>query len=189
MTGRNGLVSLVALVLTGTVVGLIVVGCGIRPTAVIHGQDAPKGAVSSMIVYLLDHGALRAVARPLPATPTASPDETNKTMPWVSAGTQALNALLQGPTSSEAAGGLTSDVPANVFGTIVRGSSSDGSVIQVYIKTDGTPLTQHAVDQITCTVITAQLTDGNSNTSGFQVAVYDGSNQSRTPQGCPLTTP
>ena len=98
MTSRNGLLSTLTLLLVGTLVGVVVAGCGIRPSGVIHGQDAPRGAVNSLIVYLIDHNSLRAVTRPLPATPT-SPGF------YVSGGQQALDALLQGPTASEAAGG------------------------------------------------------------------------------------
>jgi hypothetical protein len=187
VTRRKGLVSTVALMLAGAVVGLLVVGCGIRPTAVIYGQEAPRGAVSSMVVYLIDHNALRAVARPLPPTSTVDAP-SGKIGSFVPADTQALDALLQGPNATEAAGGLTSDIPPDTAGGIIH--SDDGGVIVVFIKIgDGGSLTQHAVDQISCTVITAQLTDGTISTSGLRVTVQDNGKRSRTPQKCPLDTP
>src|SRR3954453_8011184 len=116
--------------LAGAVVGLLVVGCGIRPTKVIYGQEAPRGAVSSMVVYLIDHNALRAVARPLPATSTVD-GPSGKIIPFVPADAQALDALLQGPNATETAGGLTSDIPPNTIGGIIPGDN--GAVILVYV--------------------------------------------------------
>jgi hypothetical protein len=188
VTRRNGLLSTAALAVTGAIVGLLVVGCGIRPTGVIHGQGAPQGAVSSMVLYLLDHNTLRAVARPLPPTPTIRPSDGGK-IPFVPADTQALDALLQGPTASEAAGGLTSDIPPDAVGG-VKHNGEDGGVIPVFVETgEGVSLTQHAVDQIACTVITAQITDGGSSTENLRVAVSDSGETSRPPQKCPLATP
>ncbi|MFC0544112.1 hypothetical protein [Kutzneria chonburiensis] len=187
MTRRNGLLSTVSLILTGAIVGLVVVGCGIRPTAVIYGQSAPRGAVTSMILYLLDHGKLHAVARPLPA-PVTIDGPSGKIMPFVPAESQALDALLKGPSATEVAGGLTSDIPSGAFGSVERGF--DGLTIPVFIKTDrGVSLSQHAVDQIACTVITAQLTDGALETTNLKVMVYDSGDQQRTPQNCPVSTP
>lgn len=189
MTRGKGLLSTVALILAGAIVGLLVAGCGIRPTAVIHGQEAPKGAVTSMILYLLDHGTLHAVARPLPAPPTID-GPSGKISPWVPAESQALDALLQGPSATEAAGGLTSDIPPGAFGYFERPGGFDGTTISLTIKTrQGVALSQHAVDQITCTVITAQLTDGSLDTTRLRVVVHDSGDQSRPPQGCPLQTP
>ena len=186
MTRRNGLLSTVLLMLTGAVVGLLVVGCGIRPTGVIYGQGAPQGAVSSMLVYLVDHNAVRAVARPLPPMPTAA--EAGKFPTYVPPDAQALTALLAGPTASEAAGGLTSDIPANVFGEIVH-DRNGGHTIPVYFKLfDGQRLSQRAVDQIACTVIAAQLIDNGPTETPFTVLVMDGG-PPRDAQGCPLKTP
>jgi hypothetical protein len=187
VTRGKGLFSTVALAVTGALVGLLVVGCGIQPTGVIYGQGAPQGAVSSMMVYLLDHNTLRAVARPLPPTPTASPN-SGKIIPYIPPDVQALNTLLRGPTATEASAGLTSDIPPDAAGDVKPGT---GGVIVVFIKTgEEVSLTQHAVDQIACTVITAQLIDSaTDNLKAFRVTVFDSGNRSRTPQGCPSATP
>jgi hypothetical protein len=189
VTRKSGLLSLVSLALTGAIVGLLVVGCGIRPTGVIPGQDAPTGAITSMIVYLLDHGTLRAVARPLPQTQTANPDGTNKITPYVGPEQQALNALIQGPTATEAAAGMSSEVPTSVFGVIAR---TEGNVAEVYVKApDDGQLTKNAVDQIACTVITAHGVNSYSDNKDvkFQVVVIDSNSRPRPAQGCPLDTP
>jgi hypothetical protein len=192
VTRRNGLLSTALLTLTGAVVGLLVVGCGIRPTAVIHGQEAPKGAVTSMVLYLLDHGTLRAVARPLPPTATV-PANGMDGKTYIADDTRALNALLQGPTATEASGGLTSDVPPDLVGFIPHNGDDPGNII-VYIKAgNDVSLTQHAVDQIVCTVITAQVSEGvTTDTHNLKVTVdtvSDRRNQPRPPQKCPLDTP
>ena len=188
MTRKNGLLSLVSLAVTGAVVGLLVVGCGIRPTAVIHGQGAPQGAVASMVLYLIDHGTLRAVTRPLPPTPTVTPDGTNKIIPFVGPEEQALNALVQGPNATESAGGLTSEIPSTAFASI---GQANGNIVDVFVKTpDGASLTGNAVDQIACTVITAHAVNGYSDSGPkFQVVVFDSGSRQRTPRGCPLNTP
>jgi hypothetical protein len=187
VTRRNGLVNTVALMLTGALVGLLVVGCGIRPTGVIYGQGAPTGAVSSMLLYLVDHNTLRPVARPLPVTPTIN--ATNKIAPFVPADMQALTALLQGPSAAEAAAGLTSEIPANAVGGVKH--TDDPHLILVYVETDaGTSLSQRAVDQIACTVIAAQLIDGiTDNEKSLRVQVQDSGDRSWTPQRCPQNTP
>lgn len=192
MTRRNGLVSLVSLAVTGAVVGLLVVGCGIRPTAVIRGQDAPQGAITSLVVYLIDHGTLRAVARPLPPTPTTNPDGTNKVIPYVPPEQQALSELVRGPSATEAAAGMTSEVPNNVFATVGQNQGqSPGNVVPVFVKTaSGESLSKHAVDQIACTVITSLAVNSYSDTKPrYQVAVFDSGGEPRPPQGCPLDTP
>jgi hypothetical protein len=181
MTRKNGLLSTAALLLVGAIVGAVVAGCGIRPSGVISGQGAPQGAVTSLILYLIDHNALRPVARPLPQSNTADGK-------YVSPQQQALDALMQGPTTTEAAGGLTSDIPPNTFAFISQ--ASDNNVLQVFVKSDQrAPFTQHAVDQVACTLITSENNTGAySETTRFQVQVFDGI-QEWQPQGCPVTTP
>jgi hypothetical protein len=179
MTRRNGLTSAAALLVVGLLVGAIVAGCGIRPSSVIHGQEAPKGMVASLTIYLIDHNALRPVSRPLPPVDSTSA----KLGFYISTQQQALNALLDGPTATDAAGGLTSDIPAKTAASI---PPFDGITFPVFVKSPEGPLTQHAVDQIACTIITSLAVDGSIN--NYQVQVYDG-RQPRPKQGCPAATP
>ncbi|QUQ71069.1 hypothetical protein [Kutzneria sp. CA-103260] len=184
MTRRNGLVSTLALLVAGAIVGTMVVSCGIRPSTVIRGQEAPHGTVTSLIVYLLQHGSLRAVSRPLPPTP--SKDSTYYNIPYP--GVQdALNALMAGPTAAETAGGLTSELPSTGAGAYML--SGESNVYQVYIKTpDGGPISQHAVDQVVCTVAAAFTSTGyRSEENTVQVQVLDSKGARRSPQTCPMT--
>jgi hypothetical protein len=164
-----------------------VVSCGIRPSVVIPGQEAPHGVLTGMVVYLLDHGSLRAVSRPLPPTdsPLRDPYGDYPAYPGAQA---ALNALVAGPTTSEAAGGLTSDVPANgVEAEILSGAQ--GYVYEVFVGLrNGGSLSQHAVDQVVCTVSAAFLSTGNVPASTtVMVQVLEKTSTTRRPQACPAT--
>jgi hypothetical protein len=187
MTRRNGLFSTLSLLVVGAVVGIMVVSCGIRPSVVIHGQGAPRGTVTSLIVYLLDHNTLRAVNRPLPPTSTAPPKSgTVYYSPYPNA-QQALDSLLTGPTAAEAAGGLTSDLPSSDAAAYML-ADAEGSVFQVWIKTgDGSALSAHAVDQVVCTVAAAFASIDYQSSTGIQVQVFDEGSPKRAPQRCPLT--
>lgn len=189
MTKRNGLLSTIALAVAGAIVATMVVSCGIRPSVVIPGQQAPRGVQTGMIVYLIDHGNLRAVNRPLPPTDSTLRDPFGG-YPAYPGAQAALDALVAGPTASEAAGGLTSEVPAtNVFTDIP--SDAKGNVYQVYfVVKDGTSasLTQHAVDQIVCTVSAAFISTGNIPTgSSVMVQVLENKTTTRQAQVCPAT--
>lgn len=188
MTRRHGLLSTLTLIATGAVVGLLVVACGIRPSGVILGQEAPHGAVTSLIVYLLDHNSLRAVSRPLPPPVTAKATDGSDGFYYPPGpGQQALDQLVKGPTATEAAGGLTSDIPSSAF--LSTPSQYDSHVFQVFVKSDQPqPLSQHAVDQIACTMITAVTNTGADHENDYKVQVFDGVKQWPR-QGCPLTTP
>jgi hypothetical protein len=186
MTRRGALFSTFSLAVAGAMIGLFVVACGIRPSGVITGQEAPHGAISSLIVYLLDHDTLRAVARPLPPSPTRKPADGDSYV-YTDPMQQALNALVQGPTASEAAGGLSSDVPTNAF--IGVAGPESGHVYQVFVKTDKSQgLTKHAVDQIACTLITSVTNTGYQHSDDYQVQVFDGG-RPWDKEGCPLPTP
>ncbi|MFI9384250.1 hypothetical protein [Kutzneria sp. NPDC052558] len=189
MTGRNGLFGLLSMLVVGAVVGAMVVSCGIRPSTVIHGQGAPRGTVNSLIVYLIDHGTLRAVNRPLPstATPTLPKDGTGtyyfRPYPYAQ---DSLDALLAGPTGTEAAGGLTSELPSGMVASM--SSDAEASVFRVFVKTsDARGLSEHAVDQIVCTVAAAFTSTDFQSSTGIQVQVLDELNPKRQPRRCPLT--
>jgi hypothetical protein len=181
---RNGLLSVVALLLAGIVVGTMVAACGIRPSAVITGRDAPRGAVVSLTVYLLNHDKLRPTSRTLPPPTTYPPDMTAKPFS-INPHDDALHALAQGPTATDAAGGLTSDVPV---GTRLDSTYDDNLGNVVYAETpDKQTLSQHAIDQIVCTLATSFAGDGGSGTPITVTVVVYGRVQPR--QGCPYTIP
>ena len=185
MTRRNGLFSTLALAVAGAIVATFVVSCGIRPSVVIPGQEAPHGTVTSLIVYLVDHTTLRAVNRPLPPTSTPkSQDTATFFIPYPNA-QSALDALLAGPTTSEAGGGLTSEVPNRSTAFV---GNSEGGVYRVFVGTgDGSSLSDRAVDQIICTVSASFISNGFPSNGSPLVQVFDKRAPQRNPQRCPAT--
>jgi hypothetical protein len=122
-----GLVSLVA-----------VAGCGVQPSGVITGDDPPHGAVeptTAITLYLVKNGRLTAVARP--AGPPLSPAD-------------ALTLLAAGPTATERAQGLATDVPPGASPFSVTANPA-GHVV-VTLSTPAGELSTLAVEQIVCTV-------------------------------------
>ncbi|MEU7747846.1 hypothetical protein [Nonomuraea sp. NPDC049158] len=123
-----GLVSLVA-----------VAGCGVRPSEVISVGYPPSGAVappSKITLYLVKNGRLSAVTRPGP--------------PKSQANTLAL--LAAGPTASEQAHGLTTDVPPEVGPFSVTAAPGRGpGDLMVTLSTPAGELSALAIEQIICT--------------------------------------
>jgi hypothetical protein len=189
MTRRNGLLGTIALAVAGAIVATMVVSCGIRPSVVIPGQEAPHGVVTGLIVYLLDHGSLRAVSRPLPPTNTPDKEQQSGFSPPFPSTQAAINALLAGPTASETAGGLTSDLPAKDVAAYVLPSGKQGYIYDVFVqKHDSESLSQHAVDQVVCTVSAAFISTGNlPDGTSVLVRVVENKTTTRQPQACPAT--
>jgi hypothetical protein len=156
----TGLVSLVAMA-----------GCGVRPSGVITGGDPPSGAVetdrpgrpgpptTTITLYLVKNGRLSAVTRP--------------GGPLTQADTLAL--LAAGPTATEQAQGLTTDVPAEA-GPFSLTANPDGHLV-VTLSTPTSELSALAVEQIVCTAA------ATTPESPAQVTVV-GAGQSVGPRNC-----
>ncbi len=190
MIRRNGLLSVVALLLAGVVVGTMVAACGIRPSPVITGRDAPRGAVVSLTVYLLDHDKLRPTSRALPQPTSYPPNVTEKPING-DPHDDALRALADGPTAADAAGGLTSDVPV---GTRMNSGFDEAYGFVVYAYPPDKQglgqhaLSQHALDQIVCTLVTSFAGDGYASGTPIKVTVIVYGRPQPT-QECPFAIP
>lgn len=108
---------------------LLAAGCGVRPSGVIPGVQAPTGELSGTHLFLVRDGELTLVMRPARFLPL--PEER-------------VALLLAGPTELELADGLTSEVPPD---TQLLAVSHDSVTLSV----DVTGLSQLAADQIVCT--------------------------------------
>ena len=130
-----GLVPLVALA-----------GCGVRPSGVITGGNPPSGAVQPtatgrpglpppgpVTLYLVKGGRLSAVTRP---GGPLSPADT-------------LALLAAGPTATERAQGLITDVPAGAGPFSVTANPAGHLVVT--LSTPAGQLSTLAVEQIVCT--------------------------------------
>lgn len=146
----------------GLVPLVAVAGCGVRPSGVITGGDPPHGAVQAppaITLYLVKNGRLSAVTRPgVPLSPTDT-----------------LALLAAGPTASEQAAGLTTDLPLHA-GPFSVTAQPDGRLV-VTLPTSAGALSTLAVDQIVCTA-------GGPAPGGPVAVTVVGAGQSVGPRDC-----
>ncbi|SDJ01240.1 hypothetical protein [Nonomuraea jiangxiensis] len=149
----------------GLVSLLAVAGCGVRPSDAIPAGDPPSGFVQptrKITIYLVKAGRLSPVTRPGPGP---SPADT-------------LALLAAGPTATEQAHGLTTDVPpdAGPFSVTVRPAGR----LVVNPSTPAGDLSKLAVEQIGCTAAAA------TPVTPAQVSVV-GAGRSVSLRNCPGT--
>jgi hypothetical protein len=152
------------LLATGLVSLVAVAGCGVRPSDVIPAGDPPSGPVAptmTITLYLVKNGRLSPVTR-------------SGGRPLFRADTLAL--LAAGPTATEQAHGLTTDVPpeAGPFSVTVKPAGH----LVVTLSAPARELSELAVRQIVCTA-TATVPE-----SLAQVTLV-GAGQSVGPRNCP----
>lgn len=157
-----------AVVLACAGVSFLIASCGVRPTPVITGNAAPRGAVTGVVLYFVADGKLRAVVR---ATAGSYSDDR-----------AVFQQLAAGPTPSERAGGVTSEVP-NVT---AKFDYPDGGTYVIVDAPQG-GLSSLAVDQIVCTVVAARTVTGQTS-SPMKITVID-QNKYWSPRACPAQTP
>ncbi|WP_033289707.1 hypothetical protein [Amycolatopsis jejuensis] len=151
------------------VVAVLVTGCGVRPSGVISGEEAPSGPpVASS-----------------PGTPSGTPG-TSRSLYFVHGGAvvpvsrfedtesvgELVRLLAQGPTADERLNGYTSEVPSALAPIVV--STDDAATLGVDVRT----LTPNAVAQIVCTMLAA----GSRVNTG--TVTLTGGGQSLGPRGC-----
>lgn len=119
---------------------LVVAGCGVRPTAVIGGAQAPSGDPDGALLFLVSDGTVVPVVRP--TRPSRPPGE------GIPGGEPAdpFALLAAGPTADERALGLTSEVPAEAVPTDVTPADNDGVTVRLPI--DVTALSALAAEQL-----------------------------------------
>ncbi|MEU6412719.1 hypothetical protein [Microbispora sp. NPDC046933] len=151
-----GLVSLVA-----------VAGCGVQPSDAIRAGDPPSGGVAptiapamKIILYLVENGRLSAVTRPGRRLSQAD----------------TLALLAAGPTATEQADGLTTDVPPEAGPFSV--TAGPAGHLAVSLSTPAGELSALAVEQIVCTAAAA------APERPAQITVV-GAGQSVGPRNCP----
>lgn len=115
------------------VVALLTAGCGIRPSDVIHGVEAPKEELDGVVLFFLNAGTLTRVVRP-----SAEPFEHELTL------------LAEGPTQREQREGLTTEIPP-AAAPITQ--TADAMTVTVSISSPVAELSENAKDQLTCTAV------------------------------------
>jgi hypothetical protein len=137
----------------------VTAGCGVQPSGVIAGLEAPSGTVqadSGATIYLISQGTVVAAGRGNGQLTVA----------------QRLTVLAGGPTAAEQARGLSTDVPTTAGPFSVKPGVTGLTVVT---STDVTTLSTLAADQLVCT----------ADDTGHQVTLA-GNNGSRGPLTCPL---
>lgn len=143
-------------------------GCGIRPTAVLTGGQAPIGVAPGPTLYFLVNGQLAPVPRVTGhlGTPSA-----------------ALDLLVGGPLDTERAQGVTTALPpiSAVAGATV---DLDQATFDIYLPIDVRTLHSSALDQIVCTVIGVEGQSGAARPG--LAAVLRGTTGALKSTYCPL---
>ncbi|MFD5248871.1 GerMN domain-containing protein [Amycolatopsis sp. NPDC058340] len=146
--------------LVALLLGSVVAGCGVRPSAVITGAPAPTGPANAVVLYFLSGGQAVRVLRPLAGElPPVSP----------------VDLLAAGPDESERERHYTTEVPP---GTAVLDQKPAPNGITVTLSVGVTGLSARAVDQIVCTA-------RDSLGGGAQITLR-GEGSVRGPLSCPL---
>ena len=124
---------LVALVLT------LLTACGVRPTDPIPGLEAPSGPVenTSPSLFWVSEGRVVAVSRSEGSL----------------SGFDVVALLAQGPTNSEQARGLTTEVPFDAAPATVDRVANG---LDVNLSSEVSQLSPAAVQQIVCTLLAVQ---------------------------------
>lgn len=159
---RRGLLAGVALAATG----VLVAGCGVRPSGVITGNPAPSGPAEGAELYLLAAGELTPVLRPTGQVPSP---------------TAALTLLAAGPSPEERAQGLSSEVPSAAAAVAVT-SGIPATEITVTLDFDASALSGTAIEQITCTAEVAVFPDYSP--PGQVSVTITGRGHTREPRTC-----
>jgi hypothetical protein len=143
---------------------LVVAGCGVRPSAVIEGVEAPSGDPDGTLLFLVSDGAVVPVVRPFRITRPPGegiPGEIPLEPP------DPFALLAAGPTADERALGLTSEVPAEAVPTEITPSGDGGVMVRLPI--DVTALSPLAAEQLACTTAPGRpvtlVGDGTSRAS------------------------
>ncbi|RZQ62493.1 GerMN domain-containing protein [Amycolatopsis suaedae] len=138
---------------------LAVAACGVRPSAVIPGGDAPGGSVVTTLIFFVSGDELAPAPRPDGSTDT-------------------LAQLAAGPTADERAQGLRTELPPGI--SIGRDYSNADLVVTVSVAPH--TLSGLAVQQIACTVTNIRGALGAPSVSGPVTVVGPG--ESLGPRYC-----
>jgi hypothetical protein len=116
--------------ITGVFCLVLLASCGVRPSGVIAGDEAPQGDITLPIVFFVSNEQLAPATRNVKAVDAL------------------LDRLAAGPTAQERREGLTTELPAGI--TMRAEMDSTGPVIVTSV--DPQSLSSTALDQIVCTV-------------------------------------
>ena len=133
---------------------LVCAGCGVRPSGVIPGDQAPTGPVYGVTLYFARHNELIPTLRA--TTNQFTPIET-------------ITALASGPDPREQTDGMTTQVPPGIVAVSLAPDPSGNTFLTLNVNPN--TLSTVAIGQLTCTATTAIANAGLSvNADTFFIA-------------------
>ncbi|MBB4684288.1 hypothetical protein [Amycolatopsis jiangsuensis] len=152
------------------VAAVLVTGCGVRPSGVIPGLEAPSGpavptdassGTPEVTLYFVRDGAVVPVVRSDMTAPAAG----------------LVTLLAYGPEDTERAKGLRTEVPRAAVPATV---TTSGTSVQANLSTDVATLPPDAAEQLVCTLLAATSRAGHSKVT------LRGGGHFLPPQSCSL---
>ena len=146
----------------------LLAGCGIRPSEVTDGGEAPTGVAPGMTLYFVDaHEQLRPQLHPTGHLGTIS---------------DALALLLSAPVGS----GLHTEIaPTSVTRVYVTPTTD---VLQLSVPLTIDDVTPLGIDQIVCTALGVHVQSGGNRGTKVQVRFVQTTPESDKARTCPLIT-
>lgn len=143
---------------------LLLAGCGVQPSGVTAGGEAPTGVAPGVTLYFVDeHDRLRPQLRGTGRLGTIG---------------EAISLLLTGPSDSD----LRTEIgPAEV--TRVTVDTATPGLIRLQVPLADYEVTPLGMDQIVCTALGVHVQSGGARTTRVQVTLTSGQDELRS---CPL---
>ncbi len=145
---------------------LLLAGCGVRPSGVVLGGEAPTGVAPGVTLYVVD--AREQVQPRLRRTGRLGTIS------------DALSLLLNGPGDS----GLHTEI-ASVGTTMVRVTTGP-EVIQLSVPLTVHDVTPRGIDQIVCTVLGVHVQGGGARSTKVRIRFVQPTPESDERRTCPL---
>lgn len=149
-----------------TALVLLLAGCGVQPSGVSDGGDAPTGVAPGVTLYYVDgHEQLRPQLRPTGHLGSIS---------------EALALLLAGPGDSDL---QTEIAPTSLTRVYVTPTTE---VIELTVPLTIQDVTPLGIDQIVCTALGVHVQGGGAKTMKVQVGFVQPTPESDKRRTCPL---
>jgi len=145
---------------------LLLAGCGIEPSGVTDGGEAPTGVAPGMTLYFIDDSG--ALVADQPATGS------------LGSVSDALSLLLASTNSPGRRTGIA-DVGVTRVGVVVAGDT-----IELRVPLAARDVTARGIDQIVCTAIAAHVQSGGSPGSTVRIIFTVAGPGADRPRTCPV---
>ncbi|MBP2324940.1 hypothetical protein JOF56_005325 [Kibdelosporangium banguiense] len=145
---------------------LLLAGCGVQPSGVTDGGEAPTGVAPGVTLYFVDaRGELRAQPRARGRLGSI---------------TEAMSLLLTGPGRS----GLHTEITPNTTTQVVVTTTPD--VINILVPLTIQDVTPLGIDQMACTALGVHVQGGGSKSTKVQLQFVQPTPESDKLRTCPL---